>query len=91
MYRVIQSEKDIANLQSDLNSLAQWSDIWQKKFNIDTVEVHCYTVELKQLYLRLVRVPTYVLQGHNLQNKSCHPFLEVTISCILQWSHHLLI
>ena len=62
MYRVIQSETDIANLQSYLNSLAQWSDIWQKKFNIDAVvEVHCYTVELKQLYLRLVRVPTYVL------------------------------
>lgn len=36
LYRVIQSETDIANLQSDLNGLAQYmSHIWQMKFNID--------------------------------------------------------
>ena len=26
---------DIANLQSDLNTLAHWSHIWQMEFNID--------------------------------------------------------
>ena len=34
LYRIIQSERDIATLQSDFNSLAQWSHIWQMNFNI---------------------------------------------------------
>ena len=34
LHRIIQSETNTADLQSDLNTLAHWSQIWQMEFNI---------------------------------------------------------
>ena len=39
LYRVIQSETDTADLQSDLNTLAHWSHVWQMEFNIRDVPI----------------------------------------------------
>ena len=83
MYRVIQSEIDTVDLQSDLDTLAHWSHIWQMEFNIS-----------KYIVINCTRAHTiisnaYVLQGQTLQSKLDHPYLGLTLSNTMQWSHHI--
>ena len=83
LYRVIQSETDTADLQSDLDTLAHWSHIWQMEFNISK----CIVINCTRAHTVISN--TYVLQGQTLQSKLDHPYLGLTISNTMQWSHHI--
>ena len=83
LYRVIQSETDTADFQSDLDTLAHWSHIWQMEFNISK----CIVINCTRAHTVISN--TYVLQGQTLQSKLDHPYLGLTISNTMQWSHHI--
>ena len=63
LYRAFQSETDTADLQSDFNTLANWSHVRQMELNIDKRIVINYT------RADTVISNTYVLQGQTLQCK----------------------
>ena len=83
LYRAIQSQTDTADLQSDLDTLAHWSHIWQMEFNISK----CIVINCTRAHTVISN--TYILQGQTLQSKLDHPYLGLTISNTIQWSHHI--
>ena len=83
LYRVIQFETDTVDLQSDLDTLAHWSHMWQMELNISK----CIVINCTRAHTVISN--TYVLQGQTLQCKLDHPYLGLTPSNTMQWSHHI--
>ena len=60
-----------------------WSHIWQMEFNISK----CIVINCTRAHTVISN--TYVLQGQTLQSKLDHPYLGLTLSNTMQWSHHI--
>lgn len=84
LFRPIRSAKDESLLQQDLNSLAEWEDKWQMRFNPQKCQVvHVCTNK------RYQRRPTYTLHGHVLEAVDSAKYLGVNISDDLSWKTHV--
>lgn len=85
LYRTITSNKDIAMLQNDLDSLASWASKWQMRFNVSKCEhasiisgphiTSAYTLGGKQVK----QVPTFKYLGVTIdESLSFNPQVELT-------------
>ena len=85
LFRSMSSRSSSATLQSDLNSLFQWSEDWKMSFNISKCQV---------LHMSRKRTPShthtnYHLGGQDLQVAIATKDLGVTVSNNLSWSTHI--
>ena len=83
LYRVIQSPQDAEILQTDLNSLCDWADKWQMKFNT----AKCKTVRITTKKHPIIT--SYTMNTDFLEHVTHHPYLGVEISHNLKWSLHI--
>ena len=82
-YVTISSETDAANLQQDLDKLAEWESKWLMKFHAEKCNV---------LIISKKRTPSkynYTLHGHILEHDTSAKYLGCTISSDLKWGKHI--
>ena len=84
VYREISSQRDIATLQKDLDSLTKWGDEWQMTFNTDK----CYTMHFTTKKSPVIS--DYILCGNQLKSTDVHPYLGIQFSDNLRWKKHIL-
>ena len=83
LYRVIKSPQDNLILQQDLTQLAQWTDTWQMRLNIEK----CVTMTCTR---SPVSTPTvYSIHEHPLNVVDQHDYLGVRLHSSMTWSHHI--
>jgi hypothetical protein len=83
LYRVIRDPADAAILQSDLNTLVEWSNKWQMSFN---------TKKCKTLRVTTKKTPVihpYKMSSDQLEAVSHYPYLGVELTYNLKWSIHI--
>ena len=83
MYRIINSENDCSCLQNDLNSLGNWSELWQMKFNPAKC-IHL-TITNKKIYIKYC----YQIYDQYIKQTSSAKYLGVTIDRHLTWKDHI--
>ncbi len=79
-YESLQSLRDCAALQADLDSFAAWTCDWLISFNKEKCVV---------LRIRKSLQFTYFIDGHPLQEVSEHKDLGITVSSALKPSRHI--
>ena len=84
VYREIQTPEDSLKLQTDLNSLIEWSADWQMAFNVDK----CFIMRVT-LNRRNVVSHQYTMAGANLKMVDSQPYLGVHLHSKLSWDVHL--
>lgn len=81
-FKSIKDRSDSQLLQSDINSLAQWSNTWLLPFNFSKcVVLHFFPSSSDVL-------PVYYLDNAPISTSNTHRDLGVTISTDLSWSQH---
>ena len=84
LYKVVRSLSDFQDLQSDVNSLVQWTSDHDLKLNAK---------KCKSLLLSRKRVPTcaqtVVVNGLPLEKVQSYKYLGVLISSNLSWGNHV--
>jgi hypothetical protein len=83
VYRKIQSKDDTNSLQTDLNTMVDWSHRWQMSFNPKKCSL--LRVTKKQKIIQ----HTYSMMGTELNQSDHHPYLGVELSSGLEWKHHI--
>jgi hypothetical protein len=83
LYRCIKSPSDAELLQKDLDTLTQWQNRWQMRFN----EKKCFIMRITQSKKPLQY--NYKLNNSTLQETSSHSYLGVEISQDLKWNQHI--
>ena len=83
LYRVIKSPADADILQSDLNTLVEWSNMWQMSFN--TKKCKTLRIATKQNQV----ITDYKMASDTLETVQQHPYLGVELTHNLKWSHHI--
>ena len=81
VYRQIDSSKDHAILQDDLNKLIDWSNTWQMKFNVD-----------KCVAMNFGRTKTkyeYKMNNQTLETVKHNPYLGVELTDNLKYNDHI--
>ena len=85
VYKMISNSHDQAQLQEDLQRLADWDESWDMEFHPAKCQTLLITRSRKPLQ------PSYVLHGHTLENVSSAKYLGITIIWInnseLGWPH----
>ena len=79
----IQSQADADSLQTDLNTMVDWSHRWQMSFN----PKKCSLVRVTKK--RKIIQHTYNMMGIDLDQTEHSPYLGVEISSNLEWKHHI--
>ena len=82
LYREIQNPQDLAILQADLNTLADWADNWLMSFNVKKCAILSITRKRSPL------IHTYTLREECLNRVKKHDYLGVTVSDDLNWNDH---
>ena len=82
-YVTISSDADAANLQQDLDKLAEWKSKWLMKFHPETCNV--LTISKKRSPSKY----NYTLHGHILEHDTSANHLGCTISSDLKWGKHI--
>ena len=83
LYRTINSEEDVIQLQNDLDHLSAWANKWQLRFNVMKCTIMHFTRSQSPL------LSNYKLNGHSLNKSSQHPYLGVLLDNKLSWSTHI--
>ena len=83
VYFTISSDTDAANLQKDLDKLAEWETKWLMKFHPDKCNV--LTISKKRSPIK----HNYILHGHTLEHVPSAKYLGCTISSDLKWGKHI--
>ncbi len=82
IFNKVRSDSDVRTLQSDLDKLAEWSDVWLLKFHPD-----------KCKHMRIGKksgtVGTYSLHGQNLETIHEEKDIGVLIDDNLDFEHHI--
>ena len=73
VYKMISNGYDQAQLQEDLQRLADWEESWDIEFH----PAKCQTLSITRS--RKPLQPSYVFHGHTLENVSSAKYLGVTI------------
>ena len=82
-YVTISSDADAANLQQDLDKLAEWESKWLMK---------CHPEKCSVLTISKKRCPSkynYTLHRHILEHDTSAKYLGCTISSDLKWGKHI--
>jgi hypothetical protein len=82
IYRTINDETDSKALQTDLNTLADWSRVWQMEFHPGKCNVIHFTRSRSPFHTK------YHLYDQELETVSSVKYLGVTISSDLRWNKH---
>ena len=80
LYKEIKTEEDHHTLQLDLKHLESWAKTWGMRFNAKK----CYILSTRQKSNYF-----YSLDNTILQQVPSNPYLGITISEDLKWSHHI--
>ena len=83
VYKTISNGHDQAQLQEDLQRLADWQESWDMEFHPAKCQTLSITRNRKPLQ------PSYVLHGHYLENVSSAKYLGVTINNTVSWDDHI--
>ena len=83
LYRPISDAADSTALQEDLNTLHNWSNTWNMKFN--TEKCHTLRITLR----RNVIDANYHLGGSMLTMVSEYPYLGLTLTNNMSWQNHI--
>ena len=83
LYRVIHTETDAQQLQSDPDCLSRWVEIWQMFFNIT-----------KCVVIKCSKSPSiisfnYSLNRHVLDTKTEHTYLGIILHNSMSWAPHI--
>jgi hypothetical protein len=84
VYVELQSSSTPAQLQSDLDKLALWSQKWQLHFN----PKKCFAMHITRK--RSPCLTTYYLQNNALATTKSHPYLGIDFSNDLRWNRQSL-
>ena len=82
-FRKINDVDDCERLQHNLNSLYEWSQVWELNFNVIKCKVVSFTRSTKPI------VFNYHLNGTILENVSCYNDLGVTVDKSLSLNNHI--
>ena len=82
-YRTISNGHNQAQLQEDLQWLADWEESWDMEFH----PAKCQTLSITRS--RKPLQPSYVLHGRTLENVSSTEYLGVTINNTVSWDDHI--
>ena len=82
-FRIINNIKDCEQLQRDLNSLYEWSQVWKLNFNVLKCKVLSFTRNVTPIVFK------YHLNGTLLENISCYNDLGVTVDKGLVFNNHV--
>ena len=82
LYRVVDSTRDAAALQWDLNQLCRWADGWEMDFN----PTKCYVLSITRRRSPLSY--PYTINGVQLEHVKNHPYLGVELDSTLSWNQH---
>ena len=83
VYKMISNGHDQAQLQEDLQRLADWEESWDMEFHPSKCQTLSITRSRKPLQ------PSYFLHGHTLKNVSSAKYLGVTINNAVSWDNHI--
>ena len=83
VYSKIHSEQDQHNLQSDLETLANWENTWGMEFHPQKCSIMSITRS------KSPRLYNYKLKGHTLENTKSAKYLGVTLTSDLSWNTHI--
>jgi hypothetical protein len=83
LYRKIDSQSDCDILQHDLDTLTDWADKWQMRFNTKKCHIMHMTKRRKPIN------NAYNMAGTPLAVVKSHPYLGVDIQCDLRWDDHV--
>ena len=83
LFRTISSIEDTTKLQKDLNTLHEWSNRWQMKFNAKK----CYTMRIHRGKHPITH--NYTMGGEELCAVSSQAYLGVEIHERLSWKPHI--
>ena len=83
VYKTISNGHDQAQLQEDLQRLADWQESWDMEFHPAKCQTLLITRSRKPLQ------PSYILHGHTLENVSSAKYLVVTINNTVSWDDHI--
>ena len=84
LYRTINNEHDQKLFQQDLNSLHEWSNLWNMEFNV----AKCFTMHITQAK-KHKRLCTYHMGGTAMQTTESTAYLGITINKDLKWNQHI--
>ena len=83
LYRTITSSEDSIQLQRDLDSIFEWSQLWQMNFNIKKcVVLRCYRITSRIL-------TSYSLAGQLLECVKEHSYLSVILNQQMSFTSHI--
>ena len=71
------------DIQSDLNKIESWSNLWKLKLSVPKTKAMVFTkkTEVKEIYLELYK--------QKLENVKTFKFLGITFDCRLNWGAHV--
>ena len=82
-FRILNNIEDCEQLQRDLNSLYEWSQVWKLNFNVLKCKVLSFTRNVIPIVFK------YHLNGTLLENISCYNDLGVTVDKFLVFNNHV--
>ena len=82
-FRILNNIEDCEELQRDLNSLYEWSQVWKLNFNVLKCKVLSFTINVTPIVFK------YHLNGTLLENTSCYNDLGVTVDKVLVCNNHV--
>jgi ribonuclease P/MRP protein subunit RPP40 len=83
LYRDIRTRQDQNILQWDLNTLHQWSQLWQMQFHVS----NCYAMRLTSTRNKKLTC-NYTMDGQALTETMSTPNMGVQLSHNLKWNNH---
>ena len=83
LYKVIKSDEDCISLQSDLNVLQEWADVWQMKFNAQKCQHISFCSKQVQINSR------YMICNGIIKQVDSIKYLGVIIDKKLTWSQQV--
>ena len=80
IYRPVLCEQHPEHLQNDLNTLVDWSNTWQMKFNVKKCAIRQFRTPTRK------RTSDYTMKGEPLEIVDHHPYPGVELSNNLKYS-----
>ena len=85
-YKTVTDKKDIGLLQTDLDKIAEWEEIWLMEFNVGK----CFAMRVgRQRGTSKLDPPRYILHGEVLCITDNTKYLGLNITSDLKWNSHI--